>query len=127
MAYKKLTYGGTECNNYLYFSFDAEYFDVDIVTNALKIKPTSIMVKNEPVPKSTSWKYKIDAGTDINLESYLEKMIDVFESKIDDIKRLKESLKLETRLQFVIDIDINPNSSTLVISDLAKRNLKSSF
>jgi hypothetical protein len=64
------------------------------------------------VPKSTSWKYQINAGQDIDLETHLEKLIDIFESKLDTISTLKEQLQLETRLQFVIDIDINPDSST---------------
>jgi hypothetical protein len=70
------------------------------------------MIKKDPVPKSTSWKYRIDAGSDIDLEIHLEKLIGIFENKIDEIILLKEKLKLETRLQFVIDIDINPDSST---------------
>ena len=112
MTYQKLTYSGSECMNYLYFSFYAEFFDTDIVTNVLKLEPTSVMIKKDPVPKSTSWKYRIDAGSDIDLEIHIEKLIDIFENKIDKINLLKEKLKLETRLQFVIDIDINPDSST---------------
>ncbi len=112
MSFQKLTYSGTECNNYLYFSFDAEYFDTDIVTDELKIKPTSVMIKKHPVPKSTSWEFRIDAGQDIDLESYVEILIDIFETKVDIINRLKEKLNLETRLQFVIDIDIDTDSST---------------
>lgn len=112
MTLQKLTYSGTECNNYLYFSFYGDYFDVDIVTNELKITPTSVRVKKDPAPKSTAWEYQIDAGTNIDLESPLEKLIDIFENKVDDINRLKASHKLGTRLQFVIDIDINPDSST---------------
>jgi hypothetical protein len=112
MTYQKLTYSGTECNNYLYFAFNAEFFDIDIVTNELRLEPTSVMIKKDPVPKSTSWKYRIDAGNDINLEIHLERLIDIFENKVDEINRLKDRLKLETRLQFIIDIDINPDSST---------------
>jgi len=112
MTYQKLTYSGTECNNYLYFSFDAEFFDVDVLTRELKLEPTSVMVKKNPVPKSTSWMYRIDAGNDIDLETHLEKLIDIFENKVEEINRLKVKLKLDTRLQFVIDIDINPDSST---------------
>lgn len=76
------------------------------------IAPTSVMIKKDPVPKSTSWSYRIDAGSDIDLEIHLEKLIDIFESKVDQINLLKGNLKLETRLQFVIDIDINPDIST---------------
>lgn len=110
--FEKLNYSGTECNNYVYFAFDAEYFETEQVTAELNIHPTSVKIKKYPIPKSTSWKYQIDIGSEIDLETPLEKLIDIFESKIEKINRLKVKCKLETRLQFVIDIDINPDSST---------------
>jgi hypothetical protein len=109
---KRITYSGNKCNNYLYFSFNAEYFDVGKITEELNIQPTSLMIKKEPVPKSTAWKYQIDAGNEIDLESFLEKLINIFEPKIEIINRLKDKFNLSTRIQFVIDIDINPDSST---------------
>jgi len=112
MPYQKLTYSGTECNNYLYFSFYADYFDVEIVTRALGLEPTSVMLKKDPIPISTYWNYKIVAGNDINLEQYLEMMIAILEPKVDDINNLKEKLKLETCIMLVIDVDINPEAST---------------
>ena len=30
--WQKITYSGTQCNNYLYFAFDAEYFDTTEIT-----------------------------------------------------------------------------------------------
>ena len=112
MSYEKLTYSGTECNNYLYFSFDAEYFDTEKITAELNIEPTSVMIKKEPVPKSTTWEYRIDAGNKIDLESYLQQLIDIFEPKVEIINGLKSKYGLTTRIQFVVDIDINPESST---------------
>ncbi|WP_084553691.1 DUF4279 domain-containing protein [Olleya marilimosa] len=109
---QKLTYSGNECNNYLYFSFDAEFFDCEKLTEKLNIEPTSVMIKKEPVPKSTAWKYQINAGNEIDLETNLGKLIDIFESKTEIINGLKEKYDLTTRIQFVIDIDINPESST---------------
>ena len=109
---EKLTYSGTECNNYLYFSFDSDFFDTDVVTKNLGIEPTSLMIKKDPVPKSTSWKFRIEVGQEIDLESPLEKLVTLFEKKIEQINRLKKELGLNTRLQFVIDIDINPEAST---------------
>lgn len=110
--YEKLTYSGTEYNNYLYFSFDAEYFDTGKVTEELNIEPTSVMIKKESVPKSTSWEYRIDAGNEIDLEKRLEQLIEILEPKIAVINGLKEKFILTTRVQFVINIDINPDSST---------------
>lgn len=109
---EKLTYSGTKCNNYLYFSFDSDFFDTDEVTRELRIEPTSLMIKKDPVPKSTSWTYRIDVGQEIDLESPLEKLVTLFENKTEVINRLKKELRLTTRLQFVIDIDINPEAST---------------
>ncbi len=110
--YEKLTYSGNKCNNYLYFSFDSEYFDTKKITEELNIEPTSVMIKKEPVPKSTSWKYQIVAGNEIDLESYLQQLIDIFEPKAEIINKLKNKYDLTTRIQFVIDIDIDPESST---------------
>lgn len=110
--FEKLTYSGTECNNYLYFSFDSDFFDTEILTKKLGIEPTSLMIKKDPVPKSTAWKYQVEVGNEIDLETPLEKLIDIFEPKIEVINQLKRDLNLKTRLQFVIDIDINPVAST---------------
>lgn len=93
-------------------AFDADVFDTELVTQELGIEPTDLMIKKNPAPKSTSWKYKLVAGKDLDLKSYLEKLLDIFEPKIDLINDLKKRLNLETRLQFVIDIDINPDTST---------------
>lgn len=98
MTFEKLTFSGTECNNYLYFSFDSDFFDTEIVTKALGLEPTSLMIKNDPVPKSTAWKYKIEKGNEIDLETPLEKLIDIFEPRIEAISRLKRELNLESRL-----------------------------
>ncbi len=112
MAFTKITYSGSTCNNYIYFAFYAEYFEVEKVTIGLGLKPTSVMIKKDPVPKSTSWAYKITVGNEIDLETPLEKLIEIFETKIDEINRLKKKFDLRTRIQFVIDIDIDPDAST---------------
>ncbi len=93
MTYQKLTYSGTECNNYVYFSFDAEVFDTDLITDELKVEPTSVRMKKDPVPKSTSWICRIDAGKDSDLEPYVEKLIDIFESKVEVINRFKRNFR----------------------------------
>ena len=112
MKFQKLTYSGTKCNNYLYFAFYADEFDTERITIELSIEPTSIKIKKDPIPKSTSWKFQIEVGNEINLETPLQKLIDIFEQKIKEINALKAKYKLETRLQFVIDVDINPEAST---------------
>ena len=112
MTHEKLTYSGNVCNNYLYFSFDGESFDTDLVTRELEIQPTAVKRKKELGSKMSSWKYKVNVGDKIDLESPLENLIDLFRRKIEVINDLKQKLDLSTRLQFVIDIDINPQAST---------------
>ena len=46
------------------------------------------------------------------METYLENLIKIFEPKIEIINGLKEKYYLTTRIQFVIDININTESST---------------
>ncbi|MFZ1787760.1 MAG: DUF4279 domain-containing protein [Saprospiraceae bacterium] len=111
MSYQKLTTVGDKSNNYLYFAFDGDFLDLNLVTSELNLNPTSVRIKKEPVPKSTSWKYQIDAGEDINLELHLEKLIDIFEKKVLEINQIKAKLNLKTRLQFVITIDVSLNAS----------------
>ena len=111
MSYQKLTTVGDKSNNYLYFAFDGDFLDLNLVTSELNLNPTSVRIKKEPVPKSTSWKYQIDAEEDINLELHLEKLIDIFEKKVLEINQIKAKLNLKTRLQFVITIDVSLNAS----------------
>lgn len=100
-----------ECNNYLYFSFDATYFDTEKITEVLGIQPTSVKIKKEPTPVSTSWMLKIDAGKNLDLEYYLDLLIKQLEPKTSTINLLKDKFKLSTRIQFVIEIDSNPEVS----------------
>jgi len=134
MAFQKLTYNGSKCNNYLYFSIDGEYFDPSKITIELNIEPTSVNHKKDPIPKRTSWKFKIEVGKDPDLATPTEKLINIFEPKIDTIIRLKKEYNLSTRLQYVMDIDINPESSApyfpmnkRIISFLYKTNTDVDF
>jgi hypothetical protein len=65
MTYQKLTYSGTECKNYVYFAFDAEYFDIDIITDELKIEPTSVMIKK------AQYQNRLHGITELMLETKL--------------------------------------------------------
>lgn len=112
MTFEKLTYSGKKCKNYLYFSFDGQFFDVNKITEELKIQPTKTRIKKEPVPKATSWQYRIDAGKKEDLRDEISEIVTMFYPKIPVILKLKEDLGVNTRLQFVLDIDVNPSAST---------------
>lgn len=99
-------------HGYLYFAFKGDYFDANTITELLQIQPTSVKVKNNPIPKSTTWNYQIEIGSAIDFETYIHNLLNIFESRIERINQLKNELQLTTILQFVIEIDINPNIST---------------
>ena len=103
---------GAKCNSYLYFTFRGEEFDTKSITAELKIQPTSVKIKQDPVPKSTSWDFRISVGEEIDLETPQERLIEKFEPKANAINSLKAKYQLETVLQFVIEIDVNPQAST---------------
>ena len=112
MAFKKLTYSDSDYNNYIYISLKGDVFDTEAVTMALGIAPTSVVIKKNPVPSSTSWVYQINAGKAIDMETPLEKLVSLFEPKTDQINQLKAEPGLTTLLQLVIQIDISPDAST---------------
>lgn len=101
-----------DINSYLYFSFRGDFFDTTELTNILNIQPTSVMIKKDLIPKSNSWNYLIDAGNDLDLEKHLNQLVQIFDSKIEIINRVKKEQNLENVIQFVIDIDTHPESST---------------
>jgi hypothetical protein len=101
-----------DINSYLYFSFRGDFFDTTELTNILNIQPTSVMIKKDLIPKSNSWNYHIDAGNDLDLEKHLDQLVQIFDSKIEIINRVKKEQNLENVIQFVIDIDTHPESST---------------
>lgn len=112
MGLQKYADGEISANNYVYFSFYAEEFDMNIITKIMGIEPTSVKSKEVPVPIQSSWNYRIDAGSDIDLASYIDGLIDIFESKVETINQLKSDFHLESIVFLVIDIDFNPESST---------------
>lgn len=109
---QKLTYSGTTCNSYVYLTLMGDDFDTESVTKALSLTPTKLIRKQDPYPKFTAWEYRIYATNDVDLETPLTQLITLFEDKIEQILQLKTQLNLESRLQFVIDIDIAPDAST---------------
>lgn len=63
------------------------------------------------MPKTTSWKYIQEADA-IDIKSFIQQLVGIFEANVEIINQLKRELFLDTRLQFVIQIDINPALST---------------
>lgn len=134
MAYEKLTYSGSECNNYFYFSFYGDSFDEGKITKEMELTPTKVRMKGNPFPKNSLWKFKIELGKKIDFETPLREFVKILKSKTSIINALKKEYSLQTRFQFVIDIDIDPDASTPyfglnkeIISFLSETNTEVDF
>lgn len=99
------------CHSYLYFAFRGDGVDTEAVTRAMGITPTRVLHQAVPTPVCTHWEYRVDAGSDVLLDAYLTRLIDVFSPKVALINDLKQRLNLYTVLMFVIDIDMDPEAS----------------
>lgn len=71
---------------------------VNLIYDELDLVPIKTMLKKEPVPINTMWQYDIEVGNDYDLEAPLDKLIDIFSSKIETIVQLKKKFELNTLL-----------------------------
>jgi len=109
---QKLTYTGSVTNSYVYFVLYGDSFDPQIVTDVLKTVPTSTKTKTGPIPKYSSWTFKFEAGTELDLAAHLDKIITLLKPRIALINKLKKEYCLESRITFKVDVEINPDEST---------------
>ena len=108
---EKSTYSGRQVNNYVYFAFYGDAYNPEQITNTLGLNPTTVKHKKDPVPVRTSWKLQVTSGSSPNFKTSLEELIATLTPLIEEINTLKSELSLETKLMFVMDIDIDPDAS----------------
>ncbi len=96
----------------LYFAFDAEVFDLKHVSKTLDITPTHTRIKANPSPQYSSWQFEMEPSKHWNMKPTIAKMLDIFEPKVALIRLLKEKYSLQSRLQFVLHLDFNPEIPT---------------
>ncbi|WP_405379193.1 DUF4279 domain-containing protein [Nonlabens sp. Asnod3-A02] len=105
-------------NTYVYFSLIGDDFDTNELTERLGIKPTESRNKGDKGNYNSSlrfscWKISTEKGKEYyNVYKLIEEIVEILYSKIDIIIMLKDEYQLDSVLQIVLDIDINPNQST---------------
>lgn len=86
-------------------------FPLDEVTKRLNTKPSETTKAGEPLPLNsarhyytTTWKYGLGYMETLDVDEVLMPVIEKFESKVNDILRLKKEYNLVARFAIVIEI-----------------------
>jgi hypothetical protein len=107
-----------KCNSYVYFALKGDNFDPQIITDRIGIEPTESWKKGSkgkynPVLKYSSWILSTPKGKEsIEIDKLVDEIVYALKDKIEIINQLKSEFKLDSVLEIVIDIDINPEKST---------------
>lgn len=102
------------------FDIFADVFDTDIVTNQLKVSPTIVRKKGEPIRNTgrkildTSWSYSTNVVESLFLDEEIEKIVNLFSPKMDMLCELKKKYGLEFRIDVVAVIEDDRPPSMLI-------------
>ncbi len=108
----------TKSNSYVYFALTGEDFEPQEITRNLGVEPSEFWRKGEkgnynPLLKYSCWKISTVKGKEYSeIDKLVNEIVELLFDKIDEINELKEKLKLNSVLEIVIDIDVNPDKST---------------
>ena len=106
------------CKTYVYFALTGEDFDPQKITDRIGINPTESWKKGDNGKynfdmKYSCWKLSTLTGKEeIEIDNLVSEIINKLNCKIDIINELKIQFNLASRLEIVLDIDINPIKST---------------
>lgn len=93
------------------FNIIGDYFDLDTVSNELNLNPTESWKKGEVVPKrktvrrDTTWSYALGTKATIDLDEELTNLVNIFDSKRENLKKLKLLFELEYLILITIKIE----------------------
>lgn len=105
-------------NSYVSFALKGDDFDPQEITNYLGIEPSDNWRKGDkgeynPSLKYSCWQLSTEKGKEyIEIYKLVNEIIELLFDKIEKINNLKQKLKLNSVLEIVMDIDINPEQST---------------
>ena len=108
----------TKSKSYVYFALTGDDFDPQEITDYLGIEPSEKWKKGDkgkynPLLKYSSWKLSTEKGKGyIEIDKLVNEIVELLFDKIEKINKLKQKLKLNSVLEIVMDIDINPEQST---------------
>jgi hypothetical protein len=110
-----------KCNTYVYFALKGDDFDPREITRQIGIDPTSSWRKGDqgkynPMIKNSCWQLSTEKGKEyIEVDKLVNEIVTKLISKIDVINKIKHQFHLESVMEVVLDIDINPEVSTPAI------------
>ena len=107
-----------KCSSYVYFAFKGDDFVPSDITERLGIEPTESWQtgdkgKYKKELTFSYWKLSTEKGIEyLDIDKLISKIIHKLKDKIDIINELKHKYQLDSVLQIVLDIDLNPDQST---------------
>lgn len=105
-------------NTYVYFSLVGDNFSPDKVSSELAIEPTESWQSGDKGKYKkeltfSCWKLSTEKGKEyLDIDKLVNEIINQLKDKIDIINGLKLKYQLDSVLQIVLDIDMNPEQST---------------
>lgn len=108
-------------NSHVYFTLKGDNFDPKIVTERIGIEATESWKKGEkgkynPKLEFSCWKFSTSKEKEsIEIEKLVNEIVEELFDKIEIINELKNQFQLDSTLEIVLDIDINPENPTPVL------------
>ena len=105
-------------NTYVYFSLVGGNFPPDKVSEKLAIQPTESWQtgdkgKYKKELTFSCWKLSTEKGKEyLDIDKLVSEIVHNLKDKVDTINELKQKYQLDSVLQIVLDIDMNPDQST---------------
>jgi len=102
----------------VYFSLVGDNFKPDKISEALEIEPTESWQtgdrgKYKKVLTFSCWNLSTEKGNEyLNIDKLVCELVHKLKDKVEIINELKNKYKLDSVLQIVLDIDLNPDQST---------------
>lgn len=93
------------------FRIMGEDYNVEEITQVLKIKPTNSWSKGECIENTgkrrtyTLWEYSTETEEVLDVNLHAQKIMEMFSPKIKEIELLKQKYKLDICIEFVIVIE----------------------
>ncbi|WP_053405820.1 DUF4279 domain-containing protein [Persicobacter sp. CCB-QB2] len=105
-------------NTHVYFSLVGDNFSPDKVSSELAIEPTESWQtgdkgKYKKELAFSCWKLSTEKGKEyLDVDKLVNEIVYQLKDKIDIINGLKQKYRLDSVLQIVLDIDMNPDQPT---------------
>ncbi len=108
-------------NSYVYFALKGDSFDPKEITRRIGIEPSDSKREGDVGEYNSSvkysyWKVSTEKGKEyFEIDKLVNEVISALYDKIEIINEVKNQFQLESVLEIVLDIDINPEISTPAI------------